>query len=69
MSSVLGSHVRARSSASAGDVGGVFVVSLQVRMSRRANSTQFLQCVLVGPTGDGAEGWLPSLLALCWPQF
>lgn len=55
MSYLLGSHVRARSSASDGDVGGAFVVSQQVRMSRRANSTQFLQRALVGPAGDGAE--------------
>lgn len=37
MSYLLGSDVRARSSATDRDVGGPFVASLQVRMSGRTN--------------------------------
>lgn len=49
MSYLLGSQVRTSSSATEADVRGPFVASLQVRMSRRANYTQFLRLAGLGP--------------------
>ena len=48
VSSLPGSHVRARSSTAARDMGGPFVASLEVKTSRKGNYIQLLQPALAG---------------------